>query len=83
MTESVDEFIRRALTSPPDPEFTARVSSWLDECAQRDMRIDEESLITGLGWRASVCLTHEATTGWRHATAGRWYERAMKLGEPA
>jgi hypothetical protein len=36
-------------------------------------RLDEESLILGLGWSPSVCATHEAMLPWDNATSSRWY----------
>lgn len=49
------------------------IDRWLDDRRAQDKRLDEESLILGLGWSPSVCATHEATMPWDSATADRWY----------
>jgi hypothetical protein len=46
---------------------------YLTDRATLAKRLDEESLILGLGWSPSVCATHEATQSWMSATASRWY----------
>jgi hypothetical protein len=51
----------------------ADLDRYLADCQALSRRLDEQSLILGLGWSASVCLTHEATLPWDSATAGRWY----------
>jgi hypothetical protein len=49
-----------------------RRAAWEASQAQYE-RLDEENLILGLGWSASVSLTHELVWSWQTATAGRWY----------
>lgn len=66
----------------PEPVFTPGMTAeqiretmdrYLAECTALAERLDEESLILGMGWSASVCAAHEATQGWLSATADRWY----------
>lgn len=71
------------MTVLPQPAYAAAVPPWdctgedldryLADCQAAYKRLDEESLILGLGWRPSVCQSHEVLLSWSSATAGRWY----------
>jgi hypothetical protein len=54
-------------------ERRAEMDRWLADCQAQSTRLDEESLALGLGWSASVSLTHEITGSWDTATASRWF----------
>lgn len=54
-------------------ECQAEINRYLAERQAQSKRLDEENLILGLGWSASVYLTHEITGDWLTATADRWF----------
>lgn len=60
--------------SMAEAERRAEVDRWLDECQAAVKRRDEEDLVLGMGWSASVCQTHEIEHDWASATADRWYQ---------
>jgi len=71
---------RAQLTTGPDitegmtrDECLAAMDRWHADSQAQAERLDEENLILGLGWSASVSLTHELIWSWQTATADRWY----------
>jgi hypothetical protein len=56
------------------PEVDGDLDRYLADRMAASARMDEESLILGLGWSPSVCQTHEVMLPWDNATAGRWYQ---------
>jgi hypothetical protein len=51
----------------------AEMDRWHADSQLVHDRLDEESLVLGLGWSPSVCATHELMWEWWNATADRWY----------
>ena len=71
---------RAQLTTGPDitegmtrDECLAAMDRWHADSQTQHERLDEENLILGLGWSASVSLTHELIFSWQTATADRWF----------
>ncbi len=51
---------------------------YLADRAAAAARLDEENLILGMGWTASVCQSHEVMLTWSNATAPRFREAALR-----
>lgn len=56
-----------------DGQTKEDLDRYLADCQAQSRRLDEQSLVLGLGWTASVTQTHEMTLPWRNATSSRWY----------
>lgn len=77
MTSAADGQVVMAMAITEEARERALAAAMVTIRSFRE-RMDEMSLIAGLGWRASYCLTHEATMAWSYATAGRWHEQEMR-----
>lgn len=62
------------LANGTDADRRAEMDRYLADCQVQMRRLDEEHLMLGIGRSAAVCMSHEITWGWQHATAGRWYQ---------
>lgn len=62
------------LASGTDADRRAEMDRYLADCQVQMRRLDEEHLMLGIGRSAAVCMSHEITWDWQHATAGRWYQ---------